>query len=169
MRYPDAHRLDLVDDLAGHQVADPYRWLEDAASPDTVAWSAAQDQLVSDWLSQLPGRDRLRARLRQLLPGYVGPPYVVGERRFFQRRLPDQDHAVLLVDDAGVTRVLVDPNELSADHTVTLDSWAPCLEGDLLAYQLSQGGDEESVLRIMDVATGELVDGPIDRVRYSPV
>src|SRR5690606_32643614 len=38
-----------------------------------------------------------------------------------------------------------------------------------LAYQLSAGGTEESILRVMDVATGEDVDGPIDRGRYSPV
>ena len=43
------------------------------------------------------------------------------------------------------------------------------LDGRLLAYQLSRGGDEESLLRVMDVATGEDVDGPIDRCRYTGV
>jgi prolyl oligopeptidase len=43
--YPDAERLNLVEDLYGHRVADPYRWLEDPADPLTGAWSAAQDQL----------------------------------------------------------------------------------------------------------------------------
>ncbi len=53
--------------------------------------------------------------------------------------------------------------------TTTLDSWQPDKEGRLLAYQLSEGGDEESVLRVMDVSNGQVVDGPIDRCRYSPV
>jgi prolyl oligopeptidase len=53
--------------------------------------------------------------------------------------------------------------------TTTLDAWQPSKEGHLLAYQLSEGGREESVLRVMDVATGEVVDGPVDRARYSPV
>ncbi len=51
----------------------------------------------------------------------------------------------------------------------TLDAWSPDKEGRLLAYQLSHGGDEEALLRVMDVATGKLVDGPIDRCRYSEV
>ena len=38
--YPPARRLDVVDDLHGHDVPDPYRWLEDAADrADTEAWS----------------------------------------------------------------------------------------------------------------------------------
>ena len=45
--YPDAPRLDLVDVLHGREVADPYRWLEDADSPATVAWSQSQDDLLA--------------------------------------------------------------------------------------------------------------------------
>ena len=58
----------------------------------------------------------------------------------------------------------LDPSGLT-----TLDAWQPNREGTLLAYQLSEGGTEESVLRVLDVSTGALVDGPIDRARYSPV
>ena len=46
MRYPEAPRLDLVEDLHGHRVADPYRWLEDDADPRTEAWSGAPDALA---------------------------------------------------------------------------------------------------------------------------
>src|SRR5881398_3049707 len=171
--YPQTRRLDLVEDLFGHRVADPYRWLEDAASPDTEAWSEAQDGLVRPWLDRRPGRDHLTTRLRQLLPGSIGAPAVRGARMFFERRLPDQEHATLLVRDEGAgdgsERVLIDPAALSPDATTTLDAWQPSKEGDLLAYQLSEGGDEESSLLVMDVATGEIVDGPIDRCRYSMV
>ena len=58
----------------------------------------------------------------------------------------------------------IDPSGLT-----TLDTWQPDKEGRLLAYQLSEGGDEESLLRVLDVTTGALVDGPIDRCRYSNV
>src|SRR6185437_3739919 len=66
-------------------------------------------------------------------------------------------------------RVLIDPIAIDKSGTTTLDAWQPDKEGRLLCYQLSEGGDEESVLRVMDVATGEVVDGPIDRCRYTAV
>src|SRR4030095_8618657 len=69
----------------------------------------------------------------------------------------------------GTERALVDPSDLSEDDTTTLDAWVPSREGDRLAYFLSQGGDEEASLFIMDVASGEAVEGPIDRTRYCPL
>jgi prolyl oligopeptidase len=171
MRYPEAPRLDLVEDLHGHRVADPYRWLEDAADPRTVAWTEAQDDLAARLLSDLPLRAAFAARLEQLVhAGAVGIPVWRGARAFATRRDPGQEHAVLRVREPdGTWRVLVDPMAVDPAGTTTLDAWSPSWEGDRLAYQLSTGGDEESRLHVLDVATGELVDGPVDRCRYSPV
>ncbi|MGO8960202.1 MAG: prolyl oligopeptidase family serine peptidase [Streptosporangiaceae bacterium] len=66
-------------------------------------------------------------------------------------------------------RALIDPMAVDPTGGTTLDSWQPDHEGRLLAYQLSEGGREESVLRVMDVVTGVDVDGPIDRCRYTAV
>ena len=169
MTYPPARRLDLVDELHGRHVADPYRWLEDAESPETVAWSEAQDRLMRSFLDGLPGREQLRARLHELLAaGMVTTPAHRGERAFFTRRSPGQEHAVLLVREAdGTERVLVDPSALSDDDSVTLDGWVPSDEGERLAYLLSEGGDEESALWVIDAASGKVLDGPVDRVRYA--
>ena len=68
----------------------------------------------------------------------------------------------------GTVRVLVDPTAVDPAGTTTLDAWSPSWEGDRLAYQLSTGGDEESRLYVLDVTTGKVVDGPVDRCRYSP-
>ncbi|MGH3374804.1 MAG: prolyl oligopeptidase family serine peptidase [Actinoallomurus sp.] len=175
--YPSARREDLVEDLHGHPVRDPYRWLEDAQGEETKTWLTEQDELFHQKVDTLPGRDRLRSRIRELLgSGTVGPPVWRGDRRLFMRRAADQEHAVLYTVDPPETpggeeteRALIDPTTLDASHTTTLDSWQPDKEGRLLAYQLSHGGDEESKLYIMDIATGEVVEGPIDRCRYTPV
>ncbi len=171
MRYPDAERLDLVEDLHGHRVADPYRWLEDPDDPRTRTWTAAQDALAADVLGALPLRGDLAARLERLVhAGAVGVPVHRGGRAFSTRRDPGQEHAVLRVREPdGTVRVLVDPMAVDPAGTTTLDAWSPSWEGDRLAYQLSTGGDEESRLYVLDVATGERLDGPVDRCRYSPV
>jgi prolyl oligopeptidase len=169
--YPEARRSDDADTLHGILVRDPYRWLEDPDSPETVAWSLAQDALLQAETGGLPGRDRLAERVGELLgAGTVGTPAWRGDRQFFMRRTAEQEHAVLLtVDPDGTERVLVDPVAVDASGSTTLDAWQPSKEGHLLAYQLSAGGTEESVLHVIDVVTGAPVEGPIDRARYSPV
>ncbi|WP_181780485.1 prolyl oligopeptidase family serine peptidase [Pseudonocardia pini] len=169
--YPPAERLDIVEDLHGHPVADPYRWLEDPADPRTVAWSAAQDSLARSALDALPGRDRLEERLRSYLSsGSLSVPLWRAGRAFFSRREPGQDFAVVYVREAdGTERALLDPIAMDAAGLTTLDTWVPDLEGARIAYQVSRGGDEQSVLYVLDVATGETVEGPIDRCRYSSV
>jgi len=171
LRYPPARRLDLTEDILGYRVSDPYRWLEDGASDKRADWLAGQSELFAAQREGWPGRDRLAGQVRELLGvGYVGPPAWRGERCFFTRRDPGQEHGVLCTRRAdGPDEVLVDPMAIDPSGLTTLDAWQPDKEGRLLAYQLSEGGDEEALLRVLDVATGSLMDGPIDRVRYSNV
>jgi prolyl oligopeptidase len=189
MTYPQAQRLDLVESLHGRAVADPYRWLEDGDSAETQAWTAAQDDLYAGQAATWPGRAGAADRIRALLgAGMVGVPVWRGERCFFMRRDGSQEHAVLIVSepepaaDAGNEaaprtgagdgrreRTLLDPIAIDPTGLTTLDAWQPSKEGDLLAYQLSAGGTEESVLTVIEVDSGAVVDGPIDRARYSPV
>jgi prolyl oligopeptidase len=168
---PYAERLDLVDELHGHRVADPYRWLEDADDPRTVDWSAAQDELFAHYRAGWAGRNELRERLAQLLAvGSVSTPVWRGERAFLLRRTADQEHAALLtIGPDGAERVLIDPMVTDPTGTTTLDSWYPSADGRLLAYALSTGGTEDSELWVLDTETAAVVDGPIDRVRYSTV
>lgn len=170
MRYPPARRLDLTEDLLGHQVSDPYRWLE-SGGPERDDWLRAQAELFGSYRDELPGRDRLAASVRALLDvGAVGVPVWRGERCCYGRRDPGQEHAVLYTRVGDEPEVaLIDPMALDPSGLTTLDAWQIDKEGRLLAYQLSSGGDEESLLRVMDVTTGAIVDGPIDRCRYSGV
>ncbi len=176
--YPPAERLDLVDHLHGRRVADPYRWLEDPDDPRTLGRGRPRRTRWRDsYLDALPGRDPPGGDPRRAHRGGLG-----GRRRpggpggdFATRREPGQEHGVLYVADpvgtdlAGTERVLIDPAALDPTGTTTLDAWTPDHAGRLLVYQLSSGGDEQSVLHVLDVVTGEDVEPPIDRCRYSDV
>lgn len=171
MIYPPAERQPVVDRLHGHAVPDPYRWLEDPASPRTRTWLAAQDELWRGHAAELPGRDDWHARVAELTgAGTVSSPLWRGERHFLLRRTAAQEHPVLYVSAPGrPERALIDPVELDPSGLTTLDHWQPDADGRLLAYQVSRSGDERSLLYVMDVGTGQVVDGPIDRCRYAPV
>jgi len=128
--YPEAERLDLVEVMHGHPVADPYRWLEDPADPRAQQWSAQQEDLFSWWQARWLGhgeRERLRDSLAALAnAGALSAPVWRGERQFFTRRGPGEDHAVLLTAGPdGAERVLIDPSALDRSGQTTLDGWFP--------------------------------------------
>ncbi|WP_328663935.1 prolyl oligopeptidase family serine peptidase [Streptomyces sp. NBC_00328] len=168
--YPPAPRSGPEEIIHGVRVADPYRWLEDPQDPATAAWCAAQDLLHAEEEARWPARDALLARMTALLAaGGARPPVARGGREFHLRREPGRELAALAVREAGRTRILLDPLDADPSGTTVLDAWEPSWEGDLVAVQLSSGGTEHSVLRVLDTATGETLDGPVDRVRRSPV
>ncbi|GHH66489.1 prolyl endopeptidase [Streptosporangium violaceochromogenes] len=169
--YPPARRDDLVEEIHGVPVADPYRWLEDPGDPAVKEWLAAQEALFASEMGALAGREAFKSRIAELLrSGSVGAPVWRGERRLFMRRTPEQEHAVLYtVDPDGTERALLNPMALDPTGLTTLDAWQPDKEGRLLAYQVSVGGDEESSLYVMDITFGDRIEGPIDRCRYSPI
>ncbi|GAA3142853.1 prolyl oligopeptidase family serine peptidase [Nonomuraea roseoviolacea] len=166
MKYPDAPRLPHIDHLHGHEVADPYRWLEDPATSGTRAWQQAQDRLWREHAAALPLRDRFEARLMELsAAGLVTPPLWRGGRRFHLAQSAGQEHPVLHLDGVPV----LDPSALDPSGLTTLDGWQPDHDGRLLAYQVSRRGDERADLLVLDLDTGRPVDGPIGGCRYSPV
>ncbi len=166
-----------MEELHGTAVPDPYRWLEDAEDPEVAAWTAAQNAFTDGALADSPGRDRLRARLAELLAvGSLTAPVVRplpdgGWRLFYQRREAGQDQPVLLRRDGpeGPDCLLLDPAVYEPDATSALDWWYPSPDGRLLAYGISRHGDEKSSLGIRDVETGRDLEDRIPNTRYSSV
>ncbi|MEV7283089.1 prolyl oligopeptidase family serine peptidase [Streptomyces sp. NPDC093252] len=167
---PQAPRSGPAERIHGLPVADPYRWLEDAEDPATVRWGEAQDRHYGRERDRWPHREALLARMTELLAGGgAAVPVPRGRREFHLRREPGQEVAVLAVREGDRVGVLLDPREGDPSGTTVIDAFAPSWEGDLVAVQVSSGGTEQSVLRVLDATTGEVVDGPLDRVRRSPV
>ncbi len=156
MTYPTARRSDQVDTYQGVRVEDPYRWLEDADSPETRAWVAAENALTAEYLRKIPGRERILRRLTELwnyerYADFFG----AGGRYFYSRNDGLQNQNVLYkapsIDGAG--RVLLDPNTLSKDGTVALSGLQVSDNGKLLAYAISRSGSDWQEWRVRDIET----------------
>jgi prolyl oligopeptidase len=170
--YPPSKTDQAVDKLHGIEIADPYRWLEDAGSPEVKEWVEKQNAYTRSVLDKLPSRDKIRARLSELLDiGTIGTPVPVRGRYFYTKREGKQNQPVLYVREGlvGKDRALVDPNQLAPDGTVALDWWYPSREGKLLAYGVSKNGSELSTLHVRDVDTGKDLPDQIDRTRACSV
>lgn len=146
---------------------DPHRYLEDAADPRTIAWTAAQNARTRAAFDASPGRAGLVTRLEALLAIDVqGVPAVRGERAFFSARRGRADQASLYVRSGAQERVLLDPATLDSAGLVTIDWWYASPSGALVAFGSSRNGDERSTLHVLDVATGERLSEAIPDTRY---
>jgi len=154
LRYPQSRRDPVVDVYHGVRVEDPYRWLEDAAGADTIAWTDAQNALTRQTLDG-PLRAQLREELCRL---YDYPRTSAAVRRgcryFFTRNSGLQNQPVLYVQDGAETRVLLDPNVLSRDGTIALTAWEPSDDGRKIVYALSAAGSDWQDLYVRDVDRG---------------
>ncbi|GAC1302867.1 MAG: prolyl oligopeptidase family serine peptidase [Vulcanimicrobiaceae bacterium] len=147
--------------------ADPHGYLEDAADPRTIAWTAAANARTRAALDAVPGRASLASRLDELLAcDVVGVPAVRGARAFSMVRRGRADQAVLVVRAGAQERVLLDPLALDPAGLVAIDWWYPSPHGALVAFGLSRDGDERSTLHVLDVATGERLSEAIPDTRY---
>jgi prolyl oligopeptidase len=147
----------VVDVCHGVEVRDPYRWLEDGEADEVRRWSEAQARHTRAALDAIPFTAAIRERLRVLFSiGLVSAPAIRGDRYFHQRRTGDQEQPVLYLRQGrdGADRVLLDPAALAEDRTSALDWYHPSDDGRLLAYGVSEGGSEKSVLRVREVDTG---------------
>ncbi|MBX3385019.1 MAG: S9 family peptidase [Phycisphaeraceae bacterium] len=167
---PPPTRIDNArDTYFGVTVVDPYRWLEgDNSNPENMgavtdevaAWTDAQNAHTRSILDNLPGRARVEARLRELMEvGSVSAPRMAGARYFYSKREGTENQPRVFVREgaggSGKPRLLLDPNTLDEKGLVTVSWFTPSHDGKLLAYGTYRSGDENSVLHLMDVDTGE--------------
>jgi prolyl oligopeptidase len=169
---PKAKTEVVEDNIHGHKIADPYRWLENSQASDTQQYVHDELAYTRSILDPLPGRAQTHQRLTQLLSiGTIGTPQLGGNFYFYTRREGTQNQPVLFVREGinGEDRTLLDVNQLAADGTVALDWWFPSEDGKYVAYGTSASGSEESTLKVIETATGKQLPDTIERTRFASV
>ena len=169
--YPPAARGDVSEDYFGTKVTDPYRWLEKADDPATVAWVTAENALTRSVLDR-PEREAIKARLTELYDyPKISIPEKKGNRYFFFKNSGLQNQSVYYVQEGpnGEPRVLIDPNTMSSDGTVALTNTSPTKDGRLLGYAISRSGSDRQEISVRDVATGQDLPDKIVWVKFSGI
>ena len=133
LSYPITRKCDQMDDYHGTQVADPYRWLEDVDSPETLDWVKQQNELTFGYLGQIPARDRLRKRITELWDYARAMTIYHRGKHYFQFRnsgLQNQDVMYVMDSPTDPGHVLLDPNTFSKDGTSSLNIWSVSDDGN---------------------------------------
>lgn len=168
-RYPAARTQAVKDTYFGTTVADPYRWLEDAKSPEVRAWAAAETKVARDFIDARPARATFKKRVRELLKGttFRFDPSIRGTHWVYLRETPPQQQPVIIARDgfAAPERVIFDPTSMMQDGTQpSVESSFISPDGSKLAFAVQFGGSEDETLHVVDTSTGTLLPDTLSHV-----
>jgi len=167
---PPTRRDDVVDILHGVAVPDPYRWLEDGESEEVRQWVAAQNAHTRQALDARPDRRRWHERLVALMQlPVVGALQVRGPHLFCLERPAGAEQFLLTrrsaTDPSVEPVVLLDPAVGTDDAAHAIDWFHASRDGSLVAVGTSEGGSEDSVLRVLDARDGRDLGEAIPNTR----
>jgi prolyl oligopeptidase len=170
LEYPKAQKGDVVDDYFGTKVRDPYRWLEDTDSPETVAWVKTENLLTGTYMEKLADRAPFRNELTKLLnyQRYTVPEYE-GHRYVYRKNDGLQNQSVIytLKNLSDEPTVLLDPNQLASDGTVAVSSTAVSEDGRLLAYGVAASGSDWNEIRVRDIEANKDLPDVVKWIKFS--
>ncbi len=172
LNYPKAQTVDSVDTYFGHEVNDPYRWLEDDNSDETAEWVKAENNVTHDYLSKIPFREDLEKRLTEIW-NYPknGVPFKKGDNYFFFKNNGIQNQSVLYItnDLEKQAMVLLNPNLLAEDGTVALAGLSISKDGKYLAYSTASGGSDWNEIFVMEIKSRKMLGERIKWVKFSGI
>jgi len=172
LKYPDAKRVDTVDEYFGKKVADPYRWLEDDNSAETKAWVIAENRVTNNYLKRIPFRKKLKERLSEIW-NYprVSAPWKEGGMYIFTKNDGLQNQSVYYRMETldSNPEVIIDPNKLSKDGTVAISAFSVSKDGNYLGYGISRGGSDWSEFFVKDMKSGQLLSDHLKWIKFSGI
>lgn len=176
--YPSVRRSDVVEELHGVQVADPYRYLEDPDSDETKAFVEAQNKTTQQVFEHVPFVEETKNRITDLF-NYekFSCPVKHGGKYVFAKNNGLQNQSVLYIQDALTSepRVLLDPNTLSTDGTAALGatafSKAKNDDGKLyFAHGIARGGSDWQTIKVLAVHDDNTVlEDTVEWVKFSNI
>lgn len=171
IEYPETRKdLSVKDNYHGTEIADPYRWLEDDTSDETIDWVKRQNQVTFDYLDNIDFREDIKSRLTELWDyEKVGSPFKEGDWYYFFKNDGLQNQSILYRSKTigGEAEIVLDPNNLSEDGTSSLGGFSFNKQGNLLAYAVSEGGSDWRTAYVMDVNSGKLLEDKIEWIKFS--
>ncbi|MBA2613664.1 MAG: S9 family peptidase [Bacteroidetes bacterium] len=170
--YPVTEKGLQEDTYFGVKVPDPYRWLEDERSEKTGEWVKRENDVTQDYLKKIPYKEKIKTRLTEIWNfNKQSAPFKKGNAFFCHKNNGLQNQNVLYIkknlEDPG--EILLDPNTLSKDGTVSLSGMAISKNGKTLAYGISKAGSDWVEIHFKDIASKKELPDVIKWVKFSDI
>ena len=160
---PAAPARPVTDTYFGTAVVDPYRWME-TSSDELLAYMKAENAVTQEALKPFATQNAQilseLTKLSETVASVVEPNRILDQ--YFYLELPTDKSDYRLMTRAvsgGDARVLLDPTTLAeGGKHAAIDYFVPSPNGASVIVGVSLGGSENSVLHVIDVASGKLMD-----------
>ncbi|BBN70018.1 Prolyl oligopeptidase family protein [Prunus dulcis] len=146
--------------------------LEAPDSEETKDFVQKQVELTQSVLKECDTRGKLSEKITKLFdhPRY-DPPYRKGNKYFYSHNTGLQAQNVIYVQDSldGEPEVLLDPNTLSEDGTVSLNTHSVSEDAKYMAYALSTSGSDWVTIKVMRVEDKKIEPDTLSWVKFSGI
>jgi prolyl oligopeptidase len=170
IKYPETRKVEQEDNYFGTIIKDPYRWLEDDNSAETKAWVKEENKVTEDYLSKIPFREKVKARLKEMW-NYTkyGAPFKEGGYYYFYKNDGLQNQSVLYRQPGlqAPTEVFIDPNKMSNDGTASISTPSFSRNNKYAVYLEAQAGSDWEIAHVMNVADKSLMKDELRFIKFS--
>ncbi|MBK7104657.1 MAG: S9 family peptidase [Ignavibacteriae bacterium] len=170
LNYPKTKKVEVSDNYFGVKVDDPYRWLEDDKSEETAKWVESQNKITEEYLSKIPFREKMKNRLTELwnFEKYSAPQKVKDYYIFYKNDGLQEQYVVYIQKGLNTEpEVLIDPNKLSNDGSVSLGEVTFSNDGKYCSYSISRGGSDWREIYVMETETKKLLSDHIMWAKFT--
>lgn len=168
--YPESKKIEFVESIHGYEIRDDYRWLEDFTSEESKAWIEKQNNYTQGFI----GKNKYKKSISKYLnktweTESISIPFKVKDKTFYYFNDGTWQQSKLMIKDCDECdpRVLLDPNTLSEDGTVSLGGTSVSNDASMLAYSISDGGSDWRTWKVLDISSGENLKDTIKWAKFS--
>tara|TARA_Y100000758_G_scaffold108952_1_gene76319 strand:- start:983 stop:3100 length:2118 start_codon:yes stop_codon:yes gene_type:complete len=171
LKYPTTEKSVVIDSYFGTDIQDPYRWLEDDLSEETMDWVNNQNKTTFNYLNSIPYKKNIKKRLEQIW-NYEKrtSPFNEGDYTYYYKNNGLQNqYVVYRKKDSEDEEVFLDPNSFSEDGTISLTGLDFSKNEKLVSYSISEGGSDWRKVVVMDTETKEIIGDTLTNIKFSGI
>ena len=171
LKYPTTEKSVVIDSYFGTDIQDPYRWLEDDLSEETMDWVNNQNKTTFNYLNSIPYKRNIKKRLEQIW-NYEKrtSPFNEGDYTYYYKNNGLQNqYVVYRKKDSEDEEVFLDPNSFSEDGTISLTGLDFSKNEKLVSYSISEGGSDWRKVVVMDTETKEIIGDTLTNIKFSGI
>jgi len=168
--YPISKKVDFVETIHGYEIEDQYRWLEDFTSEESKTWVDEQNKFTQHFIGKNKYKKSIAKNLNSTWDTEsISIPYKVEDKTFYYFNDGTWQQSKLMIKDCDEcnARVLLDPNTLSDDGTISLGGTSVSNDASMLAYSISDGGSDWRVWKVLDISSGKNLQDTIEWAKFS--